>query len=171
MTLLSVWKVLEEIVTEFRKKEIDIPHKVMDDLRSAKVMINVNEADDKSCLNTDLRIEEYLENVEIYLISEAQKSFPAEIIDRWLRHMETARYTLNDSGDKVKPHFMSGFPRNQRWIRVKPLDNLPTEKLKNLATESDLAFRVEEEGELLIYGDNDKMKEFIKRMTIQAKSK
>jgi hypothetical protein len=56
MTLLTVWKVLEEIIIEFRKKELPVPQKIMEDLRSAKVMINMADADEKRCAETNPRM-------------------------------------------------------------------------------------------------------------------
>ncbi len=36
------------------------------------------------------KVEEYLGNVESYLITEAQKSFGSESVDHWLRRLEEA---------------------------------------------------------------------------------
>jgi hypothetical protein len=167
MTLLAVWKVLEEIIIEFRKKELPVPQKVMEDLRSAKVMINVADADEKGCAETDPKISEYLGNVEVHLVSEAQKSFPSETIDKWLKQLETASCIVTSQEEKIEPHFIPGLPRHQKWIRVKPLANLPLEKLESLAIESKLSFRTEE-GQLLVYGNAGAVKEFIKKMTAQT---
>jgi len=41
MVYEQVWKVLEEIVIELRKKGVITPLNVMNDLKSAKVLINV----------------------------------------------------------------------------------------------------------------------------------
>jgi len=168
MTLLSAWKVLEEIIFEFRKKELPIPKKVMDDLRSAKVLINVVEANEKGCTETDPKITEYLGNVEVYLISEAQKNFPPKTVDKWLNQLETTSCIMTAQEEKTEPHFTPGLPRNQKWMRIKPLANLPLEKIESFALESKLSFRIEEEGQLLVYGNIDAVKEFVKKMTKHA---
>ena len=166
MTLLTVWKVLEEIIIEFRKKELPVPQKIMEDLRSAKVMINMADADEKRCAETNPKILECLGTVEIYLVSEAQKSFSSETIDKWLKQLETASCKVASQEEKIEPYFIPGLPRNQKWIRVKPLSNLPLEKIESYAIESKLSFRIEE-GQLLVHGNAGAVKEFIKKMTVQ----
>jgi len=165
MTLLAVWKVLEEIMINFRKKELPIPQRIMDDLRSAKVMINVIDSDENGCVETDPKITEYLGNVEAYLISEAPKNFSAETIDKWLNQLEKATNKATEEEDRTEPRFIRGLIRNQKWLRVKPLANLPLEKLESLALESELSFKVEEDGQLLVYGKDNAVKEFVRKMT------
>jgi hypothetical protein len=59
-------------------------------------------------------------------------------------------------------------PRDQKWVRVKPISSLPLEKLKQLATESALSVRLEEDGHLIVYGKAEDIKEFVRKMTEQA---
>jgi hypothetical protein len=64
--------------------------------------------------------------------------------------------------------FIPGVPRDQKWIRVEPITSLPIEKLKQLATETNLSFRTEKDRHLLVYGNAEAIKEFIKKMTTQT---
>ena len=90
MGYLSVWKVLEEMIIEFRKKHITIPEEVMDNLKSARTMIKILKAD--PCRGETMqKIEEYLGNVESYLISEGQKKFGQEYVEKWLKKLESER--------------------------------------------------------------------------------
>jgi hypothetical protein len=163
MGYLAVWKVLEQMIIEFRKKGIPIPATVMNDLKSARTMIKIISIDAKRG-ETVQKAEEYLGNVEAYLVTEAQKKFAPEYIDDWLRRLEKASCEIcEEKGEESR--FISGLPRDQKWIRIEPLASLPLEKLEQLAEESNLSCSVQEDGRLLVYGKAEDIKEFVKKMT------
>jgi hypothetical protein len=163
MGYLAVWKVLEEMVIEFRKKGLPIPATVMNDLKSARTLIKIINADASRGEITQ-KVDEYLGNVESYLVTEAQKEFAPEYIDAWLRRLEEA--SCETCAEIVEEsRFIAGLPRDQKWIRVEPLASLPLEKLKQLAEESNLSCSVQEDGRLLVYGKAEDIKGFVKKMT------
>jgi hypothetical protein len=168
MTLLAVWKVLEEIVLEFRKKDITLPPKVMDNLNSAKVLINIMDATETRHIEANPKIADYLSCVEVYLISESPKNFSPETVTGWLRRLETASKATINEEDKAEQRFSSNLNRNQKWVHIKPLPNLSMDKIATLAMESNLSFRAEQDGQLLVYGTAEAMKEFIKKATAQT---
>ena len=59
----SSWKVLEDLMIELRKKGVTISPDVINDLRSAKLMIKISEAE-RSRGEATQKVEEYLGNVE-----------------------------------------------------------------------------------------------------------
>jgi hypothetical protein len=171
----AVWKVLEEIIIEFRKKGVATPQNVMNDLKSAKVLMKIMDASEKDRGETAPKIEQYLGSVEAYLVTEAQKTFAPAGIDEWLRRLEEAsRDTCQTCGvpsevkEKAEAKFITGIPRDQKWIRVEPLASLPLEKLIELAEKQQLSSRLEEDGRLLVYGRAEDIREFVKKMTEQA---
>jgi len=168
VAVLAIWKVLEEIAIEFRKKGVTVPQKVLDDLKSAKSLINIMETNEISRVEASPKIAEYLGSVEAYLVSEAQNTFPPQIVEGWLKQIEKASHATNSAETKIESRFTSGLPRNQRWIRVKPLPNLSIDKIESLAIEAKLSFRIEDDGQMLIYGNADAIKEFIKKATAQT---
>ena len=85
----ETWKILEDIIIEFRKKGLTIPVTVMTDLKAAKTMIKLMDAETGKG-ETAPQTEEYLRNVESYLITEAEKNFPSDRIDEWLRRLDKA---------------------------------------------------------------------------------
>ena len=167
---MAVWKVLEEICIEFRRKSVTVPQNVMDDLKSAKSLINIMQADMPGHIEANQKIAEYLGSVEAYLVSEAPKTFPPQTIENWLTQIEKANHTTCTEETKAEPQFRSRMPRNQKWIRIEPLANLPIDKLEALATESKLSFCKEPDGQLVIYGNAESVKEFIKKATTQTKT-
>ena len=164
MGYMSVWKILEEIIIEFRKKGLTVPQNIMNDLKSAKVMITILGVDEKRG-ETAPKIEQYLGSVEAYLVTEAQKTFAPNRIDGWLRRIEEVKYDTCESGEAEGAKFISGVPRDQKWIRVKPIESMPLKKLEQLAEETSLSSRVQEDGRLVVYGKPEDIREFVKKMT------
>jgi hypothetical protein len=171
----NAWKILEEIIIELRKKGVATPQNVLNDLKSAKVLMKIMDASEKSRGETEPRVEQYLGSVEAYLITEAQKKFAPERIDAWLGRLEESSCdTCQTCGvpkktkKKAEMKYITGLPRNQKWIRVEPLASLPPEKLKQLAKETNLSFREETEGHLTFYGSAENIRAFVKKMTKQT---
>jgi hypothetical protein len=169
MTHSATSRVLEDIIIEFRKKGLAVPENVLNDLKSARTLMKVENADDKGHSETSPKINEYFGSVEAYLVSEAQTKLP-EQVDEWLRRLETASCDTCVTEEKEEASFISGVPRDQKWIRVTPLSTLPAEKLKTLAAETRLSVRAENDGHLIIYGHAEDIKEYLKKMTVQAGS-
>lgn len=167
MGYLATWKILEEIIVEFRKKGETIPQNIMNDLKSAKTMINIM-AIAEGRGESAQKIEQYLGSVEAYLVTAAQKTFEPARIDAWLRRLEEATCDTCSTCEveKEEAKFISGVPRDQKWIRVKPLDSMPLEELKQLAEKTSLSSRVEEDGRLVVYGKAEDIREFVKKMTV-----
>ena len=170
----AVWKVLEEIFIELRKKGVETPPTVMNDLKSAKILMKVLDASERDRGETAPKIDQYLGSVEAHLVTEAQKTFPPARIDAWLKRVEEASCDMcqtctvkNEKAEKVQK-FITGVPRDQKWIRVEPLANLPAEKLKQLAGETNLSFREEKDGHLIVHGNPESIKIFVKKMTERA---
>jgi hypothetical protein len=167
MSHVAKSRILEEIIIEIRKKGIEIPANVMSDLKSARTLMKVEHVDSKNRGETEPEIDEYLSGVEAYVITEAGKLFPGEKVQKWLAALDIASCESCVTVVKAKEEsrFILGLPRDQKWIRVEPLANQPMEKLKQMATETDLAFRPDKDGHLIVYGQDKDIKLFIKKMT------
>ncbi|MGD0069974.1 MAG: DUF2096 family protein [Candidatus Bathyarchaeia archaeon] len=166
MGYTATWRILEDIIIELRKKGVTIPPNVMTDLKSAKLMINISQAEGSTGEVTQ-KVEEYLANVEGYLITEAQKTFGSERVDEWLRRLEAAICEVCEVKEQ-EDKFILGVPRGQKWIRVEPIQSLPPERLKQLAQELNLTVNPQKDGRLVVYGKPEDIKEFLKRMAAEA---
>ena len=64
-------------------------------------------------------------------------------------------------------HYQTRFGSLQDYDkgRVEPIDNLPVEKLEQRATEANLVFRREKDGCLIVYGTDEAVKGFIKKIS------
>ena len=85
----EVWKILDSLIVEFRRRGETIPINVIEDLRSAKTLMQVLRADTKHVENVP-SIEMYLGNVESYLIFTAHQKFGAEFAESWMKKLREA---------------------------------------------------------------------------------
>jgi hypothetical protein len=157
----ATWKVLEEMVADFRKRGKTVPPSVMDDLKSAKTMIQISRAERRPT-DTVMKIEEYFVNVESYLVSEGKKQFGVKYVDPWLCRLEEASKASDEAEEETR--FIPGIPRGEKWVRVKPTAELSIEKLKALASESKLSHKLQVDGCLLVFGKVEDVKDFVKKM-------
>ncbi len=163
----EVWGTLADLVTELRKKGKAVPADVMEDLRSAKTMIQVLKADPTHTENLS-RIETYLENVEFRLISEAQEAFGSEYAERWMKRLEGARKTVQEEETTLR--FVSGIPREKRWVRVQTSKETARKEIERAAEENSLSCKVQEDGYILVYGKDENIKSFVKEMAKKFRS-
>jgi len=169
MTYTATWKVLEGLLIELRIKGVTVPPEVLTDLKSAKLMIKISEQEG-SIGESSQKVEEYLGTVESYLINEGEKTLSPEIIDQWLVRLEEAKAETCEEQIE-KNIFITGVPRDQKWVRVEPVENLPTERILQMAKESNLSVNPQKDGRLVVYGQPQYIKEFLKKMTAEANKK
>ena len=161
MGYMAVWKVLEKMITDFRRRGIIVPESVIADLKNAKTTIYVSKADPSYAENTQ-KIEQYVGNIESYLVTEGTKRFGEAYVDKWLLQVDEAARKIVDEEEETR--FVSGLPRQQKWIRVAASAEVPLEKLKSLAEQSNLSYGVQADGSLLVYGKDDSVKDFVKKL-------
>ncbi len=173
MSHVAKSKILEEIIVELRGKGLEIPANVLSDLKSARILMNIEKADARGRGETEPKIDEYLGNVEAYVITEAGNQFTAEKVEKWLTELDLAscESCISVVEAKEEMRMIPGVPRDQKWIRVEPIDSLPTEKLEQMATDVKLNFRREKNGRLIVYGSQEHIKDYLKKMTEAANGK
>lgn len=164
---VSVWRVLEEMVADFRDKGMAISPQVMSDLKSAKTTIRILSVGTQG--EEGLRkVDQYLMDVESYLVTEGQKRLGQRYIDEWLKRLDHAsREKVN--GEQEVSRFVPGMPRQQKWIRVTPATGIPLESLETIAVKMKLSHEIREDGSLLIWGDNRAIKDFVKNLASEYK--
>ncbi len=161
---MASWKLLEEMMIELKKKDVAIPPNILNDLRSAKLMIQLSSGQG-DVSDAMLRAEELSANLEAYLLTEGQKVFGSERIDAWLRRLEEANaQPVATAKSKVEDKYIVGVPRDQKWVRVEPMANLPAQHIEQLAKEHSLTVKPQQDGRLVVYGSQANIREFLKKM-------
>ena len=166
MRLLSYedkWKTLADLLMEIQKMGEKIPSSVMNDLRSAKTIIQVLKRD-PTHMESLTRAEVYLKNVEAYAVSVAEKKGP-EMVQDWL-----TRINQPESAECKKSKEVAGSPRvskDKKWIRIKQTEELTLEKVLKPAENFGVSVKIEENGDVLVFGDEKDLKSFVKNIAKQ----
>ena len=63
--------------------------------------------------------------------------------------------------------FTPGVPRDKSWMRIKISDDIPKEDVKKIVKEDKLLYKMQENGHILVYGNEENVKSFVKRMMKQ----
>ncbi|MGD8505143.1 MAG: DUF2096 family protein [Candidatus Bathyarchaeota archaeon] len=159
----EVWETLNDLIKEFRKKSEVIPPEVMADLRAAKTLMHVLRADRTKKENVPT-IDMYLGNVESHLILTAQNKFGSKFANHWLKKLKEAREKPGEEKPvETASKFVPGLPRGQHWVRVQVSTETPKEEVEELAQESGLTWKMQDDGYMLVYGEREKLKHFIKK--------
>jgi hypothetical protein len=156
------WKVLADLLIELQERGEKIPADIMNDLRSAKTMIQVLRADPTHTENLP-RIDIYLNGVESYTIFTAEK-YGTELVEEWLKKLKAPK-ELRTKEKKTASRFIPGVPRNKNWVRIEISEDTPPEEIKKLVEESDVSYKMQENGYIFVYGDRENIKSFMKMMT------
>lgn len=168
MGYLDTWKVLDAIIADFREKGVNVPPETMADLRSAKTLISILLAD-SNCVSVKPRIEECLFNVESCIMAKGQTMFGIACVEKWANKLDQASKKPVDEGEETwslpsKHGFPLGLPRGPNRVRISLLPQFQIDELRELADVLHLSCVPQKDGSLLLYGDNDQLKEFIKNV-------
>ena len=162
---LESWKLLEDMILELKKSDIEIPEKIIEDLRSAKSLIKL------SCMpnsgDATQKAEEYLANVEAFVITWGQKTFGEERVDDWLRQLENANVKVCTEFSLAEDKFVIGVPRDQKWVRIEPSGDLTQEKIGQLAKEHNLQMKTDKTGKIVVCGQQEDLKACLKKMATE----
>lgn len=155
------WKIMDDLVNELKSKRESIPAKIMKDLRLAKTMVEILNVNTEKSENI-MKLEEYLSNIEAYLIVAAKNRFgPKYAEDLTEKLIESQNST--EKGELMSIKAPMRFPKNKRWIRIQESEEVPLDKIKKLSEETGLSYRVQEKGYVLVYGEEKGVKKFVKK--------
>ena len=165
---MESWKLLEDMMVELKKKGVTIPANIVEDLRAAKSMILLHYSVTTETGDAIQKAEELTANVEAFVVDEAQKVMGSEVVDGWLRRLEKAKAEVCEQKVQIEDKFVTGVPREQKWVRVEPISSLPTERILQIAKSQNLAVNPQKDGRLVVYGQIEGIKEFMKKMTAET---
>jgi hypothetical protein len=162
---MASWKLLEGMMLELKRSGAAIPDKVIEDLRAAKSMLKL------SCMegsgDATQKAEELMANVEAYVVTEGQNVFGEEKVDGWLRQLEEANVEVCAEPQVAEDKFVTGVPRDQKWVRVEPMGDWSAEKIGVIAKDQNLQVKPQSDGKLVVYGQPENLKAFVKKMAAE----
>ncbi len=157
----AVWELMSSLISELRKGGEPIPAKAMSDLRAARTMMEVHKVDQSRSENLQ-RIEEYLTNLETFLVPIANRRFGKEYVDAWLKKLGKTYVQPPRWEPRLQGSFPVGVPRESRWVRIEVTEKISTEKIKHLASQIGLNSKTQTDGRVLVFGEEQKLKQFVK---------
>lgn len=162
MSYEEKWKILADFLIELQERGKETPAEIMDDLRSTKTIIQVLKADPthRECIS---RIEAYLRNVESYAICAAEK-LGTETAEEWLKKLEDPIRVKKKEKREASSRFIPGVPRDKNWVRIQISEDTPIEAVKKLVQKSKLSHKMQENRYIIVYGNRDNIKSFVKSM-------
>lgn len=159
------WKVLADLLIELQKRGKNIPADVINDLRSAKTIIQVLKAD-PTHIESISRIDTYMRNVESYAIFTAEK-LGTENVEEWLKKLKETKKVKDQKRGATATKFIPAVPRDKSWVRIQISEDTPKENVEKLVKESKLSHKKQKNGYMLVYGNEENIKIFVKRMAKQ----
>jgi hypothetical protein len=161
MSYEEKWKVLADLLIELQERGEKIPADVMHDLRSAKTMIQILKAD-PTHIESISRIDTYLRTVESFVIFTTEKH-GKEIVDKWLKRLSIEK-RVKSKEKETASRFVPGIPRNKTWVRIQISEDTPREEVEKLIEASELSYKMQENGHMIVYGNGKNIKSFVKLM-------
>ena len=163
MSYDSYWKILADLLIKLQKRGEKIPVEVMNDLRSAKTIIHVLKVDPTNAESIS-RVDISLRSVESYAIFTAEK---LGIAENWLKKIEEIKTTKDQERNRAVSRFIPGVPRDKSWIRIQISEDNLQENVQKLLKESKLSHKMYKNGYLLVYGNEENIRIFVKKMAEQ----
>jgi hypothetical protein len=156
-----LWQVLEELLVELRKRGIDIPQEIADDLSSARTMLTIYKTEPAADVESEMAF--YLEKMEPILLSLAESELGKDYADVWQRKIVAARLETNATPTPASK-FIPGIPRGEHWLRIKTADMISDGEINILLGKLNLTSKPQNDGYLLVYGNEDIIKTFVKEI-------
>lgn len=163
------WKVLERLMAELRRRQINVPKEIMTSLKTAKTMISISEVDPKYS-ESILSIEDHLLTVESRLFELAEK-LGHDFAETWTKKFEEAQRGRRTQEERVNALPFRGLPKGKHWIRIKLSSEILEEKVKALASQSDLSCELQKDGRMVVYGGKAEVQDFVKKMAEEQRRK
>ena len=154
------WRTLADLLMQIQKMGEKIPPTVMNDLRSAKTIIQVLKQDSTHAESL-ARAEVYLKNVEAFAVSVAEKKGP-ELVQDWLTRINQPE--TSECEKSKQPSASLRVSRDKKWLRIKQTDELTLEKVQKFSETVGVSIEVEENGDFLVQGNEDDVKSFVKTL-------
>lgn len=164
----AVWKQLDALIIEVRKKGSAISQAVIDDLKSARTLISVHTVDPTST-DTIMQIEEYLRKVEAYLLFLAEADHGEAYAAEVMRRIGASRRPGVDEAGPDASRYIAGITPGQHWVRLDLRDTVPREELSVLAADAGLSLTMQGAHHAVIRGDKDKVKALLRRVAAKTR--
>ncbi len=163
----QTWMVLVELLSDLRKRNVEIDPDIPKDIRLAKTTINfykVNPADPER-LNEVKRINDFLNTAQSKLLDLAEDE-GKEYVDQWIKKLTKASRgeKIYDLPDK-KSEFIVGAPPGFSMVRVTFKIPLDEERIQDIAEYHNVIIEFLTDTIIAIYGDKQNIQDSLKEIS------
>ena len=167
LPLEQTWMVLVELLTDLRKKNVEIDPSIPEDIRMAKTTINfykVNPADPERMKELK-RINDFINAVQDKLLDLAENE-GKEYRLKWVEKLTKA-----SRGEKIydtheeKSKFVVGAPPGFSMVRITFKAPIHEERLQEIAEYHNVIIEFQTDTIIVIYGDKSNIQESLKEIS------
>lgn len=162
----QTWMVLVELLTDLRKKNVEISPAITEDIRMAKTTINfykVNPTDPERIKEVG-RINNFLTSLQDTLmgLAEAQGK---DYVDQWMEKLKRASRgeTVYETHDKPSK-FVVGAPSGFSMVRITFKKPQSEDRVQEIAEYHNVIIEFETDEIVVIYGDKENIQHSLKEM-------
>jgi hypothetical protein len=159
--------ILVDLLSDLRKKYVEIPPGLNQDIQMAKSIINFYKVDpsDPERMNEMKRINQLLTSSQDTLLTLAD-DISDEYVESWVEKLKKA-----SRGEKIyqipdkKPRFVVGAPSGFSMARLTFKQPIAEERLVDIAEYHNIIIEFEEDNVILLYGDKENIKKGLKELS------
>lgn len=160
----QTWLILVDLLTDLKKKGIDIPNYINKDISLLKTSINFYKRDTShpDMIKELDRINTVTTEVQDKLLNYAEE-FGQEYYDEWIEKLKRANlgeqiYKESDSHSK----FISGAPPGFSSAKVHLKKAIAEDRVQEIAEYNNLIIEFEDDTTIVIFGDSENIKKGLK---------
>lgn len=163
----QTWMILVELLSDLRKKGVEIPSPVTEDIRMARTTLNFYKVDptDPERMVELKRLNDFLNSAQDPLLTLADDQ-GEDYLEKWLEKLKKASrgeqiYQIKDK----KSRFVPGAPSGFSMARITFKKPLSEDRVQDIAEYHNVIIEFEEDHIVLIYGDKENIKESLKEIS------
>ena len=163
----QTWMILVDLLTDLRKRGVEIPRGLNKDIQMAKSSINFYKADisDEESIRTVKKINDLLNSSQDTLLTLAD-DISQEYVECWVEKLKKASMgeKLYEIPDK-KPKFIVGAPSGFSRARLTFKKPVLEERLVDIAEYHNVIIEFEEDNIIVLYGNKKNIKKALKELS------
>ncbi len=162
----QTWLILVDLLTDLKKKGVDVPTKINEDIRLIKTSINFYKSDPThpDTIKELNRINDSLNSIQNILMDFAE-TIGTDYHTEWLEKLKKA--SLGEEVYKThetKSRFIVGAPPGFHVARVTLKEPLAEDRVQEIAEDNNLIIEFEKDEVIAIYGDSANIKNGLKEI-------
>jgi hypothetical protein len=163
----QTWMVLVELLTDLRKRDLEIPRELTKNIQMAKTTINFYKVDptDPERMAELNRINEFLNAAQVPLLTLAETQ-GREYADKWMEKLlQASRGEEIYKIKKTESKFVVGAPSGFSMIRVNFKAPLAEDRVQEIAEYHNVIIEFEKDNVVAVYGDKENLKKSLKELS------